>query len=90
MQTIHDEASLLKEINERKSIIQDYRQTGFLNRERAVKKILELRSKDAAVAEITTARLAVGSVPFSQATDQGIIEELQMQVGILTSKLLLN
>ena len=43
---------------------------------------------DEDVAKVTTTRLAVSSTPFSQASDNGIVAELQMQVDILTAKML--
>ncbi len=79
---------MIKDINERKQIIQSYRLTGFLDRDNATKKIVELRQTDSEVATVTTAGLAVKSIPFSQATDQEILGELQMQIEILTAKLL--
>ena len=83
----YDKISNLKHINERNQIIQRYQLTGYLNREEAISKILELRSKDKEVLSVTEARLKVSSTPFSEATDQAIIAELKMQVDILTAKL---
>ncbi len=88
MHTVYDKDSLLNEISERRNIVQNYRHTGLLDRNKAMKTILELRSKDVDVAEVTMAKLAVSSVPFDHATDQEIISELQMQIDVLTSKLL--
>ena len=84
----YDKSSILKDINERKQIIQDYQLTGHLDRDNAVKKIQALRLSDIDVAKATTARLTIRSTPFSQISDQGIVAELQMQIMILTTKYL--
>ena len=84
---VYDKASIIKEISDREQMIKDYQLTGRLDRPKAIEKIQELRLTDTDVAVATTARLAVSSTPFSQASDQGIIAELQMQIGILTAKL---
>lgn len=83
----YDRASIMQDINDRKQIILDYQLTGHLDRDKAVGEIQKLRLNDEDVAKATTARLAVSSTPFTQATDQDIVAELQMQVNILTAKL---
>lgn len=88
MKEIYDKATLLKDIEERKQIIREYQLTGHLDREKAIVKIKELRLTDEDVAKVTTTRLAVSSTPFSQASDNMIVAELQMQVDILTAKVL--
>ena len=84
---IYDKASIIKDISERKEIIDKYNLTGFLDRQSAIDKILKLRQTDKHVAATTAARLVVSSVPFDQASNESIIAELQMQVGILMAKL---
>ena len=84
---VYDKASILKDISEREQIIRDYQLTGHLDRNKAIEKIQELRLTDADVAMATTVRLAISATPFEQITDQGIIAELQVQVGILVAKL---
>ena len=84
----YDVSSMTKDILDRRQIIQHYRLTGFLDRDNAIKKITELRLTDNEVAKVTTAALAVKSIPFSLASDQDIIGELQIQIDILTAKLL--
>ena len=88
IQKKYDKATLLKDIEERKRIIHEYQLTGRLDREKAIEKIKELRLTDEDVAKVTTTRLAVSSTPFSQASDNGIVAELQMQVDILSAKVL--
>jgi hypothetical protein len=87
-QKAYDKSSALKEISEREQIIRNYRLTGFLDRDNAVKKILELRQSDKKVAVVTAAKLVSGAVPFSEASNQVIISELQMQIDILLANLL--
>ena len=85
-----DKTSIMKDINEREQIIMNYRFYGCLDRNKAVEKIKELRSTDKDIAKATIAKLSVSSIPFCQASDLGIVAELQMQVDILTAKLLRN
>ncbi len=84
----YDRASMLKDISDREQMINNFRRTGYLDRDKAIQKIQELRLSDTDVAAATTARLAISSTPFSQVSDQGIIAELQMQVEILSAKTL--
>ncbi len=65
-----------------------YQTTGQIDRLKAIEKIQELRIKDKEVAAVTTARLVVSFIPASQASDQVIIDELQLQIGVLTAELL--
>lgn len=84
----YDRASMLKDISDREQMINNFRRTGYLDRDRAIQKIQELRLSDTDVAAATTARLSISSTPFSQVSDQGIIAELQMQLEILSAKTL--
>lgn len=84
----YDRASMLKDITDREQMINNFRRTGYLDRDKAIQKIQELRLSDTDVAAATTARLSISSTPFSQVSDQGIIAELQMQLEILSAKTL--
>lgn len=84
-----DKASILKDISDRTQIIQNYERTGHLERDEAISKIQELRLRDKDVAIITSAKLTVSATPFSQTPDQAIVAELQMQIEILTAKLVM-
>ena len=84
---VYDIDSIRKDINERQEIIFTYYNTGYLDRDNAISKIQELRLTDKNVAEITTVKLAQYSVPFSQVPDENIVEELKMQVDILSAEL---
>ena len=83
----NDINSLIKDIVEREKIISDYKKYGILDRDKAINKIQELRVTDKEVKEITTAKLAVSSIPFSISSDEQIVAELDMQKGILEAKL---
>ena len=87
LKDLYHKDSTLKDIEDRKQIVQTYRITGRLDRAKAIKKIRELRLTDEDIAKEATARLAVSSTPFSKATDQGIVAELQMQIAVLIAKL---
>ena len=82
----NNKESLIKDIAEREKIISDYKKYGVLDRDKAIKKIQELRIKDKEV-EITIAKLATFSIPFSMLSDEQIIAELDMQKTILEAKL---
>lgn len=85
---IFDKESLIKSIAERENIIRKYQETGFLDRNDAIKKIQELRSNDEDIAVVTSVKLATFSMPFSQSTNDQIIAELAMQRDILRAKLI--
>ncbi len=82
-----DTGTLIKDIEERKHIISTYRTTGFLDRNDAIDKIMKLRVNDLEVAQITTVNLTQFCIPFDQATNDQIIDELIMQMNILKAKL---
>ena len=64
-----DKQQLQQEITERENLIAQYYKTCFLDRETAIHKIQELRLTNKYIAEITTPKVLVNSVPFSCATD---------------------
>lgn len=82
-----DIASLIKDIAERDDIIRNYQLYGLLDRDNAIKKILELRISDNDVATVTSINLSVSSIPFNQSTNDQIVGELAMQKDILEAKL---
>lgn len=85
----NNKESLIKDIAEREKIISDYKKYGILDRDKAINIIQELRIKDKEVEEITIAKLATFSIPFSMSTDEQIVAELDMQKEILTAKLII-
>lgn len=82
-----DNASLIKNITERDNIIRNYQLYGLLDRDDAIKKIMELRRSDNDVATVTAINLSVSSIPFNQSTNDQIVGELAMQKDILEAKL---
>lgn len=84
---MYDAVSLARDIKERKEIIDTFCRYGYLDRDNAIKKLLELRGKDSEVMTITSAKLVVSSIPFEQASNHDIVAELEMQMGILSGKL---
>ncbi|RGF40504.1 hypothetical protein DW050_05740 [Ruminococcus sp. AF42-10] len=82
-----DNASLIKNITERDNIIRNYQLYGLLDRDDAIKKIMELRRSDNDVATVTSINLSVSSIPFNQSTNDQIVGELAMQKDILEAKL---
>lgn len=84
---LFDNASLIKDITERDNIISNYKLYGLLDRDDAIKKILELRISDNDVATVTSVNLSASSTPFSQSTNDQIVGELAMQRNILEAKL---
>ena len=83
-----DRESLIKGIAERADIIVNYQKNGFLDRNNAVRKILELRINDKDVEIITAAKLSKSSIPFTPVTNDRIVKELDMQKAILQTKLI--
>lgn len=84
----NDIESIRKDIYERQQIINDYQITRYLDRDKAISKIKELRATDENVAAVTAVKLTQYSVPFSQVPDENIIAELKMQVDILSAELI--
>ncbi len=83
----NDINSLIKDIAKREKIIFDYKKYGILDRDKAIKKIQELRIKDKEVEKITIAKLATFSIPFSMSSDEQIVAELDIQKKILEARL---
>ncbi len=83
-----DKASLIKDIDERNSIIFNYQRYGLLDRDAAIKKIQELRISNEDIAAATAVKLSASSIPFSQSTNDQIVGELAMQRDFLQAKLI--
>ena len=88
IKTAYDISSIKKDISERQEMINDYLNTHRLDRDKAISKIQELRVTDKNVAAVTAVKLAQYSVPFDQVPDENIVEELKMQVDILSAELI--
>lgn len=84
-----DATSIQKGIEERETIIDRFNRLGILDRDDAIRKILELRYTDGEVLAITAGNMiAGGSTSFSACPDSKLVGELQMQVDILKAKLI--
>lgn len=83
----YDAVSLAREIKERKDIIDSFNRYGYLDRDNAIKKILELRSSDMDVAVAANVQQINGSIPIVCASDQQLVFELNSQLNILKAKL---
>lgn len=84
----YDIDSIRKDINERQQMINEYQLTRRLDRNKAISKIQTLRATNENVAAVTAMILAQHSAPFSQVPDESIIDELKMQVDILSTDLI--
>jgi len=86
---LYEKTELERGIAERDRIIYNYQNTWFLDRDNAIKKIKELRIKDEDVAAAATASASIATyyVPFNQATNDQIVEELIRQKDFLKAKL---
>ena len=78
-----------KDASELFHMISEYERLRFLpDREKAYRKILELRAKEPALNTATAAAHALfGKVPFEEATDEQIVLELKAQYIYMTNKL---
>ena len=74
-------------IKERKGIVDRYRICGILDREDAIFKIKWLRLNDLNVGIVSCAYVAMNPIPMEEASDDQIVGELQMQMGILSGEL---
>lgn len=83
---IYDINSIRKDINDRNEMINEYMNTGHLDRDKAIKKIMELRTTNIEVLTVTLANQT--SIPLSNASDDMILNDLQMQINMLNAELL--
>lgn len=83
----YDIASIMKDIQERQEMINEYQMTRRLDRDKAISKIQELRITNENVATVTSIKLAQYSVPFSEVPNENIVAELKMQMDILSAEL---
>ena len=68
-------------------MIDKYLSDGTLDREKAISKIHDLRKKDMNVAIVTGVTMLSGITPPQEASNERVIEELQMQIDILYTEL---
>lgn len=85
---MYDAVSLARDIKERQDIIDTFNRYGYLDRDNAIRIILELRKSDLEVAVVANAQQINGSIPIVCASDQQLVFELNNQLKILNAKLL--
>lgn len=83
-----DTESLIKDIKERDDIIRKYNLYGLLDRDDAIRKIMELRAKDKEVLQIAIENMTGPITLLDQLTNDQIINELSAQITILLIKLM--
>ena len=83
-----DKESLIKDINERNIIIQNYQITRSLDRDNAIRKINELRKTDNDISRVAIIQTAISSTSLYQATNEQIVNELIIQNAVLKAKLI--
>jgi len=82
----YDIDSIRKDIDERQQMINDYMNTRHLDRDKAISKIMELRTTNMEVLTVTLANQT--SIPLSNAPDEMLLNDLQMQINMLNAELL--
>ena len=82
----YDIASIRKDIQEREQMINEYQMTRRLDRDKAISKIMELRTTNMEVLTVTLANQT--SIPLSNAPDEMLLNDLQIQINMLTAELL--
>ena len=82
----YDIASIEKDIAERQQIITNYQMTRRVDRDKAINKIMELRTTNIDVLTVTIANQS--SIPLSNAPDEMLLNDLQMQINMLKAELL--
>ena len=82
----YDIDSIKKDIQERHQMINAYQMTRRLDRDKAISKIMELRTTNMEVLTVTLANQT--SIPLSNAPDEMLLNDLQMQINMLNAELL--
>ena len=82
--------SLLKDIRDIDDMLNQYCQSGFIDRERAISKIRELRITNKDIGKATATTLPFNFVPFSAASNDQLAGELNAYKAILEENYLRN
>ncbi len=85
-----EKLNLLKDIQDIDHILSLYSQTGSIDREKVIAKIIELRITNKDIRKITMATIPLNPVLFSEASDHQLISELNVYRAILTENYLRN
>lgn len=90
MDKAFENLSMLKDIQEIDDLLNGYCQIGYIDREKAISKIRELRMTNSDIQTAATAMLPSNIIPFSQANDSQLAGELNAYRAILAENYLRN
>ena len=81
---------LLKDIQDIDNMQNQYRQLGLIDREKAISKIRELRITNKDIGKAAATALPFNSIPFSEASNNQLVGELDAYKAILEENYLRN
>lgn len=90
MDKAYENLSIAKDIMEINDLLNKYSQYGYIDREKAISKIRELRSKNDDICKFALTAITVNRVPFDQASSNQIANELDAYRAILMDKYMRN
>ena len=90
MDKAFENQSLLKDIRDIDDILNQYRRSGLINREKVISKIGELRITNKDIRETTMATLPLNPIPFREASNNQLVSELNAYKLILQENYLHN
>ena len=90
MDRAFENLSILKDIQEIGDLLNGYCQIGYIDREKAISKIRELRITNSDIRKAATETLPFNIIPFSQANDSQLAGELNAYRTILAENYLRN
>ena len=90
MDKASENVSLLKDIQDIENMLDQYCRSGFINREKAIAKIQELRITNKDIGKAAAAVPLFYSIPFSKASDNQLAGELGAYKAILEENHLRN
>ena len=85
-----EKIQIMKDIRDRKELIQQFQQTGWLDRDKTIQKIIELRVSDQTVMMFEHIQMSASQaprIPLERATDAELVHQLKVQVAALEAKL---
>ena len=90
MDKAFENLSILKDIQEIDDLLNGYCQIGYIDREKAISKIRELRMTNSDIRKAATETLPFNAIPFSQASNSQLAGELNAYRAILVENYLRN
>ena len=90
MDKAFENLSILKDIREIDDLLNGYCQIGYIDREKAISKIVELRMTNRDIQRDAAAMLPSNAIPFNQASDSQLAGELNAYRAILAENYLRN